>query len=289
MSTKPSPPDWLSLGRELFSLAQAGLTYCHSEYDLERYRRLREISAQVLAAQTDLQADAVLTSLSLQSGYATPKVDVRAAVFKDDRILLVREESDRCWTMPGGWADLGDSPSASILREVREESGFDVRVEKLVAVLDANRMPGSPMELYHAYKLLFLCTLTGGEARPSHETPQVDFFPPDSLPPISPFRTSLRMIQAAVAHHADPSAPSSRTPAEAAPHRKDPPHADRLTSRYPTVIKKGPPGFQPGGLLFPPINFAFPCLPRRLMRTSRFIAWLRSGCASTCTSFTGRR
>lgn len=192
--------------REIFTLSQSGLTYSKNEFDLNRYRRLQEIAAEMIASQSDLTKDTVLESFSMQSGYITPKVDVRGAVVRDGKILLVQERIDDRWSMPGGWADLGDMPSEMVAREVREESGFDVRAEKLIAVYDANRI--QPMEFYHAYKLIFLCNITGGEARNSIETSGVDFFAPDKLPPLSKFRTNESMIAEVFAHVADHNRPA---------------------------------------------------------------------------------
>jgi ADP-ribose pyrophosphatase YjhB (NUDIX family) len=199
---------WLDLAREIFSLAQAGLTYSTNEYDLQRYQRLREISAEIIAGHSRLDKRVVLEILASQVGYATPKVDVRAVVFRDGKLLLVQERSDGCWTMPGGWADVGEAPSIAAKREVLEESGFEVQVDSLAAILDANHVPGAPMELFHAYKLLFMCSILRGEARTSYETPAVDFFSPDHLPPLSPFRTIQRMIQEAFARLENPSLPT---------------------------------------------------------------------------------
>jgi ADP-ribose pyrophosphatase YjhB (NUDIX family) len=134
---------------------------------------------------------------------------VRGAVIRDGKILLVQERSDGGWTMPGGWADVGDAPSAMVAREVREESGYEVRVEKLVAVYDANRVPGVRMEFYHAYKLVFLCTITGGEARPSNETSAVHFFDLEHLPPLSIYRTDQKMLEEVFAHFTDPARPAA--------------------------------------------------------------------------------
>jgi ADP-ribose pyrophosphatase YjhB (NUDIX family) len=192
---------WLTWSREIYSLAQAGLTYSTNEFDLDRYRRLQGISAEIIASQSDLEKAEVLESFSMQSGYATPKVDVRAAVIRDGRILLVQERADGRWSMPGGWADLGDSPSANVMREVWEESGFKVRVKKVIAVYDGNRI--QPMEFYHSYKLVFLCKIIGGEARISYETLAVDFFESANLPELSFLRTSERMIEEAFAQLID--------------------------------------------------------------------------------------
>ena len=194
-------PTWLELARELFSISQSGLTYCKDEYDLERYRRLREISAEMIAIQSGVAKDTVMQEFSIQSGYATPKIDVRGAVFRDGKLLLVQERADNKWAMPGGWADLGDLPSAMVEREVLEESGLTVRAVKMVAVYDANRI--EPMEFFHAYKLVFLCEILGGELRISHETLDVKFFDLDHLPPLSSSRTNQVMIDEALAHHQD--------------------------------------------------------------------------------------
>ncbi len=199
-------PNWLALAREIYTLAQAGLAYSKNDFDLERYRRLQAISAEILAGQSTLEKEAVLASFSMQAGYATPKVDVRAAVIRDGKILLIREVTDGKWAMPGGWADLGESPAEMAVREVREESGFEVQVDKLVAVYDANRI--EPLEFYHAYKLIFLCTIIGGTATPSIETLAVDFFDPGQLPPLSEFRTNEKMLAEVFAQHANPARPA---------------------------------------------------------------------------------
>jgi hypothetical protein len=149
--------DW---AREIFSLSQSGLTYSGNEYDIERYKRLQELTAEIIAAQSDITKESALESFSMQAGYITPKVDVRGAVIRDGKILLIQERADGKWAMPGGWADLGIRRLGAE-REVWEESGFRVKAEKVVAVLDANRV--EPFEFYHAYKLIFLCSLLGGE------------------------------------------------------------------------------------------------------------------------------
>lgn len=202
-------PKWLGWARELYSLAQAGLTYSKNEFDLERYRRLLEISAEIIANQSNLELELILKSFSMQAGYATPKIDVRGAVLLDGKILLVQEKTDGKWALPGGWADIGETPSAMVIRELREESGFEVQVEKLIAVYDANRFPGVRLEFYHAYKLLFLCTITGGKAYPGNETMAVDFFDPEHLPQLSAFRTNEKMITEVLAHISDLKRPAT--------------------------------------------------------------------------------
>ena len=195
-------PKWLDLAREIQALGQTGLTYTKNEYDIQRYVRLLEISAEIIATYTDLEKEPVLQNFFSQPGYATPKIDVRGAVIRNGKILLVQERMDGKWAMPGGWADVGDLPSAMVEREVWEESGFKVKAQKVLAVYDANRI--SPMELYHAYKIIFLCTILMGEPTPSNETLAVDFFELGDLPPLSTARTNERMLKEVFAHAENP-------------------------------------------------------------------------------------
>ena len=200
-------PKWMEWAQEIFSLSQSGLTYSGNEYDIERYKRLQEITAEMIASQSQLEKEAVLESFSMQAGYITPKIDVRGAVVKDGKILLIQERADDRWAMPGGWADLGDSPRSVAEREVWEESGYRVKAEKVIAVIDANHI--EPFEFYHAYKIIFLCTLLEGEPRTSYETLAVDFFNPDHLPLLSLFRTNEDMIREVFAHLQNPNRPTA--------------------------------------------------------------------------------
>lgn len=204
MTTKS--PKWLEWAREIFSLSQSGITYSGNQYDIERYKRLQEITAEMIASQSGIEKETVLESFSMQAGYITPKIDVRGAVIRDDKILLIQERADGQWAMPGGWADLGNAPASVAEREVWEESGFRVKAEKVVAVIDANRI--QPMEFYHAYKIIFLCTLLDGEPRVSHETLAVDFFSLNNLPPLSMYRTDENMLREAFAHIENPDRPT---------------------------------------------------------------------------------
>lgn len=200
-------PQWLAWAQEIFSLSQSGLTYSGNEYDIERYKRLQEITAEMIASQSEITKESVLESFSMQAGYITPKVDVRGAVIRDGKILLIQERADGKWAMPGGWADLGNAPASVAEREVWEESGFRVKTEKVVAVIDANRV--EPMEFYHAYKIIFLCKFLSGEPRISHETLAVDFFDPHDLPPLSLYRTNEMMVQEVFAHVQNPNRPTA--------------------------------------------------------------------------------
>ena len=200
-------PQWFAWAQEIFSLSQSGLTYSGNEYDIERYKRLQEITAEMIASQSRVSKESVLDSFSMQAGYITPKVDVRGAVMRDGKILLIQERADGNWAMPGGWADLGNSPASVAEREVWEEGGFRVKAEKVVAVIDANRI--EPLEFYHAYKIIFLCSLLDGDPRTSYETLAVDFFDPNHLPPLSVYRTNEAMLQEVFAHVADPGRPTA--------------------------------------------------------------------------------
>jgi ADP-ribose pyrophosphatase YjhB (NUDIX family) len=183
--TKTNSPRWLEWAREIQALSQTGLTYSENDYQTQRYRRLMEIAAEIVESHTDLLREQVLQDFLVQPGYATPKVDVRGAVIRDNRILLVQECADERWCMPGGWADVGDLPSKMAEREVWEESGFKVVARN------------------HAYKIVFLCEIIGGQARPSNETLAVDFFSFDDLPPLSAERTNERHLAEVFAHLRD--------------------------------------------------------------------------------------
>lgn len=201
-------PRWLSWARELQSLAQTGLTYATGQYDLERYRRMMEIAAEILSSETGEPASRIAEAFSREPGYATPKVDVRGAVAQGGKILLVQERSDGKWCMPGGWADIDEAPSAMVTREVREESGLTVVPYKVVGVFDANRS-GMPRNFFHAYKVVFLCHLLGGVPSPSDETAAAGFFDFDQLPDLSEQRTHARHLAEVRAHLADVSRPAA--------------------------------------------------------------------------------
>jgi ADP-ribose pyrophosphatase YjhB (NUDIX family) len=200
-------PKWMGWAQEIYSLSQSGLTYSGNEYDIERYKRLQEITAEIIASQSEISKETVLESFSMQAGYITPKIDVRGAVIRDHKILLIQERADGKWAMPGGWADLGNAPASVAEREVWEESGFHIKAEKVVAVIDANRI--EPMEFYHAYKIIFLCRLLDGEPRTNHETLAVDFFDLNHLPPLSTYRTNESMLQEVFAHLENPDRPTA--------------------------------------------------------------------------------
>ncbi len=178
-------PKWLEWAKRLQAIAQNGLTYCENHFDIERYEQVRLIAAEMLAAKTETQVEAVLDLFIREKDYATPKVDTRGAMFRDDKILLVKECSDGKWSLPGGWADIGESPSESVAREVWEESGFEVKATRLAAVYDRSKHPHEPLTHYHIYKLFFICEIMGGQPTTSNETEQIEFFKEDDLPELS--------------------------------------------------------------------------------------------------------
>lgn len=162
----------------------------------------------MIASHTNLAQAEVVAGFSAQPGYATAKIDVRGACVREGKILLVQERRDEKWCMPGGWADVGDNPSDMVAREVWEESGFTVTPRKVIAVFDANR-GGTPLEFYHAYKIIFLCEINGGEPTPSDETMDVGFFDFDELPPLSSIRTNEKHLAEVRAHLADECRPAA--------------------------------------------------------------------------------
>lgn len=175
---------WLKWARELQAIAQTGLAFSKDAYDRERYEAVRTLAAHIIAKHSEAEFSHVEGLFTQQAGYATPKVDVRGAVFRNDgSILLVREVADAGrWTLPGGWADVNESPSECVIREVREESGFEVAVRKLAAVYDRDRHGHLPLHAFHVYKVFFVCDIIGGAPRPGLETSEVRFFTTENLP-----------------------------------------------------------------------------------------------------------
>jgi 8-oxo-dGTP pyrophosphatase MutT (NUDIX family) len=206
--TPTHQPRWLEWAREIQALAQTGLTFTENRFEMERLRRLMEIAAEMVEAHTAQEREPLVEDFLSQPGYATPKIDVRGAVVRDDRILLVQERTDGRWCMPGGWADVGEYPSRAVAREVWEESGFEVVPCRVVGVYDANR-GGVPLSFYHAYKIVYLCEILGGEANASDETAAVDFFSFEDLPTLSSFRTNEVHLVEVQAHLGDANRPTA--------------------------------------------------------------------------------
>jgi ADP-ribose pyrophosphatase YjhB (NUDIX family) len=200
-------PYWLRWVKSLQAIAQDGLTYATDPYDLGRYERLRELAAEMLAAHSTGGLEEARGLLELETGPATPKVDVRAAVFRDDEILLVKEPEDGGWSVPGGWADVGETASESAVREVREESGYGVRAVRLISAYDRDRR-GHPPLPYHVYKLVFLCEVIEEPASPDVEADGVGFFGEHELPELSLSRVTPLQIRRFFEHHRIPDLPA---------------------------------------------------------------------------------
>ncbi|HEY2576908.1 MAG TPA: NUDIX hydrolase N-terminal domain-containing protein [Streptosporangiaceae bacterium] len=195
---------------KLAALGQSGLTFGEDDYDLDRYRQVAQLAAQLLAALSDRPSGELAIELGRDSGYATPKIDVRGVIFDEqERVLLMREKIDGLWSLPGGWADAGDSPSAAVTREILEESGYHSSVIKLIACWDRDLQGHLPKLPVHVYKLFFLCRRDGAVQPPAAlETLDVGWFAIGELPPLSLGRVNLREIERALAHHRDPSLPT---------------------------------------------------------------------------------
>jgi ADP-ribose pyrophosphatase YjhB (NUDIX family) len=199
-----------SIAIKLAALAQDGLAYAASDYDLDRYQQIGRLAAELLSLVSGRPADDLALELGRDSGYATPKIDVRGAIFDArDRVLLTREKSDGRWSLPGGWADPGDAPSAAVTREILEETGYHSAVVKLIACWDRDLQGNPPPLPVHVYKLFFLCRRDGGVQPPAAlETLDVGWFGLDALPPLSLGRINDRQLKRALAHHREPSLPA---------------------------------------------------------------------------------
>jgi ADP-ribose pyrophosphatase YjhB (NUDIX family) len=187
---------WLEWTRRLQAIAQSGLTYAQDPCEVERYQQVRQIAAEIAASHTQASADRIDDLFSRELGYATPKLDIRAVVLNDQgEVLLVREKEDGLWSLPGGWVDVGESPSEAVKREVKEESGYEVRAVRLLALWDREKHP-HPSLPFHVYKIFFQCELLGG--RPlsmSTETSEVGFFARSALPELSLKRVTPWQIE----------------------------------------------------------------------------------------------
>lgn len=193
---------WLDWAVELQSLAQAGLTYGRDDFDRERYTRIREISAEMLARMADLPVEKVTGLFCNETGYQTPKLDTRAAVFQDAKILLVRERDGR-WALPGGWCDVNVSVAENTAKEVKEEAGLEVTPQRIIAVQDRSKH-NLPVYAYGVCKIFVLCDAVGGQFVPNIETTEARYFPPDQLPPLAEEKNTAEQIALCFeAYHSD--------------------------------------------------------------------------------------
>ena len=185
------------IAQRLQALAQTGLTYTRDVYDRERYEDLMGIAERLLTARFDLPVETLQNLHKVDTGYATPKTDVRAIILHEGKLLMVQEADDEGWSLPGGWADIGDSPTEAVEREVREETGLEVKVSRLLGVWDRNQH-GHPPYPWHVYKMIFLCETQGGELAVSHESLDVAYVDPHNLPPLSLTRIVPEEIHASI-------------------------------------------------------------------------------------------
>jgi ADP-ribose pyrophosphatase YjhB (NUDIX family) len=185
---------WIEFAKRLQAIAQAGLSYSTNKFELERYEEVRKISIEMMSTYADMNMDKVSDLFANETGYQTPKVDIRAAVFRGDKVLMVKEESDGCWSIPGGWADIGYSPAENAVKEVREEAGLEVKPVRLLAVLDMKKYSHPPAP-YDIYKLIILCEFTGGVLSPGLETSEAGFFAEHELPLLSVRRITAEQMR----------------------------------------------------------------------------------------------
>ena len=199
---------WLTWSQKIQALAQSGLAYTNNPFDQERYHELSHIAAEMMAAATGAEVAEVSSVFEAQSGYATPKVDVRGVVFKNEKILLVRELLDGgLWTLPGGWADINEPLSKAVEREVREEAGMIVKAKKLAAVYDRNQH-GHPPYPFHTYKMFVLCDLIAEATPDPLETAEPTFFAHNRIPELSLARVTGEEIQRMFEHLKTPDLPT---------------------------------------------------------------------------------
>lgn len=184
---------WLAWAVELQSIAQAGLTYGKDPYDRERYARIREISAEIMAHMADIPLEKVKDLFCNETGYQTPKLDTRAAIFADGKILLVRENDGR-WSLPGGWCDVNVSVGENTIKEVKEEAGLDVTADRIIAVQDRAKH-NLPLYAYGVCKVFVQCSVTGGRFEPNIETTEYRYFAPDGLPELAAEKNTEEQIR----------------------------------------------------------------------------------------------
>ncbi|WP_442600685.1 NUDIX hydrolase [Paenibacillus sp. KN14-4R] len=194
---------WLEWAKQIQSISQIGLAYSKDVYDLERFEQLRTLSIEIMQEYVDVETEQLRTLFASETGYATPKVDVRGVVFKENKILLVRERMDGAWSLPGGWADIGLSPREVAIKEIREESGYEAEVIRLLGVYDT-KFHDHPPSPFHVYKFFILCEIVAGQAQEGVETLEVAFFGIDELPTLSTERNTEKQVKMMFNYLKDP-------------------------------------------------------------------------------------
>ncbi|WP_366249874.1 NUDIX hydrolase [Terribacillus aidingensis] len=185
---------WLEWARRIQAISQAGLHFSKDVFDRERYEELQQLSAEIIANYTKQSAEDVEKTLAAEKGYPTPKLDIRGVVFREGKLLLVKEKMDERWSLPGGFCEVGLSASENAVKEIKEESGYDVVPKKLLAVLDSDKHTDKP-QMFHYYKIFLQCELVGGGAQESVETSEIGFFGETELPPLSLKRNTATQIK----------------------------------------------------------------------------------------------
>lgn len=185
---------WLSWAKRLQSIAQAGIEYSKDKYDIERFEEIRDLSCEILKEYTDIPKDKIKDLFCNEVGYQTPKVDVRSAIFKDNKILLVKESIDNKWSLPGGWAEVDLSIKENAIKESKEEAGVNVKPQRLIAVLDKSKYSLKPYP-YGVYKVFVLCDLIDGSFEENIETEESGFFDIENLPELSTGRNTKEQIE----------------------------------------------------------------------------------------------
>lgn len=184
---------WLQWAVQLQSIAQAGLFYGKDKFDLERYQQIRDISAEMIAYKSDIPSDKVKDLFCSETGYQTPKLDTRAAIFQNDKILLVKE-SNGTWSLPGGWVDADVSVKENTVKEVKEEAGLDVTADMIIAVQDREKH-NLPVYAYKVCKIFVLCSVVSGEFEPNIETTESRYFELDELPELATEKNNVEQIE----------------------------------------------------------------------------------------------
>lgn len=198
---KNQQPEWLEWAKELQFIAQAGLTYSKDAFDIERFERIREISAEIVSRQTGLPLEKVKDLFCNEEGFQTPKLDTRAAIFKDNKILLVKEKNGT-WSLPGGWVDVNQTIKSNTIKEVKEEAGLDVEATRIIAVQDRN-LHNLPPYAYNVCKVFVLCEAQGGDFQPNIETIESGYFSLDEIPPLAEEKNNKEQIEMCFAAYQD--------------------------------------------------------------------------------------
>lgn len=192
---------WLEWAKRIQAIAQTGLHYSNSEFDKQRYEQLNEIAAEIFATQCEESYIKIKGIFDEQTGHATPRIDVRGAAFQNNKVLLVRETSDGKWTLPGGWADPYETLSQSIEREFFEETGYVIKLQKIIAIYDRDKRGHMPPHPFHVYKIFGLCEIISGSPTTSYETDKIEFFDINNLPELSSGRVNEFEIKKCYDHY----------------------------------------------------------------------------------------